>query len=150
VKVHVMARPPHKLKKEKLTEGVGGLRILDDVGVKVHKLKHLKLHGKMLLADHSRAIIGSINLAPGSFDSRRELAIEVHSPEVVERLKRIAHHDWKHSHPLDLTDEGLLAELEQHKIDAAGELALNTKGNQEAKDKKTKKAQKSEGKSKKR
>jgi cardiolipin synthase A/B len=124
VKVHVMARPPHKLKKEKLTEGVGGLRILDDVGVKVHKLKHLKLHGKMLLADHSRAIVGSINLAPGSFDSRRELAIEVHSPEVVERLRKIAHHDWEHSHPFDLTDEGLLAELEEHNIDAAEALAL--------------------------
>jgi cardiolipin synthase len=51
VKIHVMARPPHKLKKEKLIEGVGGLRILDDVGIKVHKLKHLKLHAKMLLAD---------------------------------------------------------------------------------------------------
>ena len=87
VKVHVMARPPHKLKKEKLIEGVGGLRIMDDVGIKVHKLKHLKLHGKMLLADSSRAIIGSINLAPGSFDSRRELAIEVHKAELVERLQ---------------------------------------------------------------
>jgi cardiolipin synthase A/B len=124
VKVHVMARPPHKLKKEKLTEGVGGLRILDDVGVKVHKLKHLKLHGKMLLADHSHAIVGSINLAPGSFDSRRELAIEVHSAEVVERLRDIAHHDWKHSHPFDLTDKGLLEELEKHEIDAAEALAL--------------------------
>ncbi len=139
VKVHVMARPPHKLKKEKLTEGVGGLRILDDVGVKVRKLKHLKLHGKMLLADHSRAIIGSINLAPGSFDSRRELAIEVHSPEAIERLRKIVHHDWKHSHPLDLTDEGLLAELEQHKIDAAGELALGTNGKKKGKDGKAKK-----------
>ncbi len=125
VKVHVMARPPHKLKKEKLTEGVGGLRIMDDVGIKVHKLKHLKLHGKMLLADHSRAIVGSINLAPGSFDSRRELAIEVHSPEVVERLREIVHHDWEHSHPFDLTDEGLLAELEEHNIEAAEELALH-------------------------
>src|ERR1700751_4133314 len=73
VKVHVMARPPHKLKKEKLVEGVGGLRILDDVGIKIHKLKGLKLHGKMLLADGTAAIVGSINLAPGSFDSRREL-----------------------------------------------------------------------------
>ena len=51
VKVHVMARPPHTLKKEKLIEGVGGLRIMDDVGIKIHKLKHLKLHAKMLLAD---------------------------------------------------------------------------------------------------
>jgi phosphatidylserine/phosphatidylglycerophosphate/cardiolipin synthase-like enzyme len=147
VNVHVMARPPHKLKKEKLAEGVGGLRIMDDVGIKVHKLKHLKLHGKMLLADHSRAIIGSINLAPGSFDSRRELAIEVHSPEVVERLRTIAHHDWKHSHPLDLTDEGLLAELEEHKIDAAHELALNEKSKNSANDKKTKKAKQAREKS---
>jgi cardiolipin synthase A/B len=142
VKVHVMARPPHKLKKEKLTEGVGGLRIMDDVGIKVHKLKHLKLHGKMLLADHSRAIIGSINLAPGSFDSRRELAIEVHSPKVVERLRKITHHDWKHSHPLDLTDEGLLAELEAHKIDAASELALGRKSKEKEGVKKAKNDQK--------
>ena len=49
VKIHVMARAPHKLKKEKLLEGVGGLRILDDVGVKVHKLKGLKLHAKLLV-----------------------------------------------------------------------------------------------------
>lgn len=128
VKVHVMARPPHKLKKEKLTEGVGGLRILDDVGVKVHRLKHLKLHAKMLLADHSRAIVGSINLTPGSFDSRRELAIEVFAPNVVERLGRVAHHDWKHSHPLDLTDEGLMSEMLAHKMDkaAANELALHS------------------------
>ena len=39
-------------------EGVGGLRILNDVGVKVRKLKGLKLHAKMLLADGERAIIG--------------------------------------------------------------------------------------------
>ncbi len=124
VKIHVMARPPHKLDTEKLTEGVGGLRIMDDVGIKVHKLKHLKLHAKMLLLDESRVIVGSINLAPGSFDSRRELAIDVHDPEVVKRMTKIVHHDWKHSHPLDLTDAGLEAELEQHKIDITDRLAL--------------------------
>ena len=95
VKIHVMAKPPHTLKKDKLIEGVGGMRILDDVGIKVHKLKHLKLHGKMLLADGARAIIGSINLAPGSFDDRRELAIEIEDEEVVGRLQQVAHHDWK-------------------------------------------------------
>ena len=87
------------------------MRILDDVGIKVHKLKHLKLHGKMLLADGARAIVGSINLAPGSFDDRRELAIEIEDKDVVERLQKVAHHDWKHSHPLDLSDEGLLSDL---------------------------------------
>jgi len=124
VKVHVLARPPHTLKKEKLVEGVGGLRILDDVGIKIHKLKGLKLHGKMLLADGVAAIVGSINLAPGSFDSRRELAIEVRDADVVERLHKIAKHDWEHSHPLDLSDEGLMADLEDREEDATEKLAL--------------------------
>ena len=124
VKVHVMARPPHKLKKGKLVEAVGGMRTMEDVGIKIHKLKHLKLHAKMLLADHARAIVGSINLAPGSFDSRRELAIEVDDEHVIKRLSKIAHHDWEHSHPLDLTDEGLLEEFEEHKTKGAEELAL--------------------------
>ena len=125
VKVHVMARPPHKLKREKLLEGVGGLRILDDVGVKVHKLKGLKLHAKLLLADNVRGIVGSINLAPGSFDSRRECAIEVRDEDVVGRLHEVTHEDWKNSHPLDLSDEGLLAELEDYDESAAEDLALD-------------------------
>jgi len=126
VKVHVMARPPHSLKKEKLIEGVGGMRIMSDVGIGIHKLKHLKLHGKLLWADDARAIIGSINLTPGSFDSRRELAIEVHDDAIVKRLGEIVHHDWKHSHPLDLTDEGLLADLENHHAEGAEQLALKS------------------------
>lgn len=112
VKVQVMARPPHTLKVEKLVEGVGGLRIMDDIGIKIHKLKYLKLHGKMLLADGCRAIVGSINLSPGSFDHRRELAIEVHDAPVIERLQKIAHYDWENSHTLDLSDQGLLEDLE--------------------------------------
>ena len=124
VKVHVMARPPHTLKKDKLIEGVGGLRILSDIGIKVRKLKALKLHAKMLLADGERAIIGSINLAPGSFDSRRELAIEVDDKHIVDRLHEIVKRDWKHAHPLDLSDEGLLADLKKHGGKGLEELGL--------------------------
>ena len=125
VKVHVMARPPHTLKRDKLVEGVGGLRILDDVGVKVHKLKHLRLHGKCLLADGVAAIVGSINFAAGSLDGRRELAIETRDESVVDRLHQVAEHDWEHSHPLDLSDEGLLADLESRVDDSARLLALD-------------------------
>ncbi|MGZ3944286.1 MAG: phospholipase D-like domain-containing protein [Mucilaginibacter sp.] len=124
VKVHVMAAPPHTLKMDKLVEGVGGLRIMSDVGIKIHKLKHLKLHGKMLLADGCRAIIGSINLAPGSFDHRRELAIEVHDEDIIERLQKIAHHDWKNSHTLDLSDEGLYDDLEKRGTGGSDKLVL--------------------------
>ncbi|HZD47713.1 MAG TPA: phospholipase D-like domain-containing protein, partial [Silvibacterium sp.] len=124
VKVHVMARPPHKLKKDKLIEGVSGLRILQDVGIKIHKLKHVKLHAKVLLADGARAIIGSINLAPGSFDSRRELAIEVRDKDVVDRIHEVLKRDWENSHRLDLSDEGLLAELKDYDDNLAEHLAL--------------------------
>ena len=124
VKIHIMARPPHTLKKDKLIEGVGGLRILDDVGVKIHKLKHLKLHAKMILADGIRGIVGSINLAPGSFDTRRELAIEIRDDDCTERLHKVAQHDWENSRPLDLSDEGLLADLEKRYADSAEKLAL--------------------------
>src|SRR5258708_22345032 len=125
VKVHVMARPPHTLKREKLVEGVGGLRIMDDVGIKIHKLKHLKLHGKMLLADGVAAIVGSINLAPGSLDGRRELAIEVRDDDLIERLHKTLKHDWRHSRPLDLSDEGLLADLEDRIEDGGHLLSLD-------------------------
>ena len=124
VKIHLMTRPPHSLKKEKIIEGVGGLRIMDDVGIKIHKLKNMKLHGKMLLGDGLRAIVGSINLAPGSFDDRRELAIEVHDDDIVDRLHTIARHDWEHSHPIDLTDEGLFMDLEEHGSGGSEKLVL--------------------------
>lgn len=138
VKVHIMARPPHTLKKEKLIEGVGGLRILDDVGVKVHKVHGLKLHAKLLFADGARAIIGSINLAPGSFDSRRELAIEVRDEDVLDRIHKIVQQDWENSRPLDLTDEGLMADLEDKDPDLAEDLAIEAPKDKPRQSRKTK------------
>jgi phosphatidylserine/phosphatidylglycerophosphate/cardiolipin synthase-like enzyme len=125
VKIHIMARPPHKLKKEKLVEGVSGLRSLQDLGVKIHKLKHIKLHAKLILADDSHAIIGSINLAPGSFDSRRELAIQVDDPHVIHRIKKTLENDWANSHPLDLSDAALLSELEDYDPSVKEDLAIS-------------------------
>ena len=114
VKVHVMTRPSHSLRPEKLVEGVGDLRIMHDVGIGIHKIRHLKLHAKVLLADRSRAILGSINLSPASFDKRRELAIQVKDREVLSRLSKVVHQDWENSHPLDLSDKGLISDLEKH------------------------------------
>jgi cardiolipin synthase A/B len=127
VTIHLMARPPHKLKKDKLIEGVSGLRILQDLGVKIHKLKHIKLHAKLILADDARAIVGSINLAPGSFDSRRELAIEVDDTHIIDRIRKTLHHDWENSRPLDLTDAGLLAELKEYDANVVEDLALDAR-----------------------
>jgi cardiolipin synthase len=130
VKLHILARPPHTLKKDKLVEGVGGLRIMHDVGAKIHTLKGLKLHAKMMLADDKRAIVGSINLSPGSFDGRRELAIETDAQHVVKRLSEAAQTDWSNSNKLDLSDAGLLHDLGKRSetADAAGLLAVNAGG----------------------
>ena len=114
VKVHVMSRPSHSLRAKKLVEGVGDLRIMNDVGIGIHKMKHLKLHAKVLLADKSRAVVGSINLASSSFDDRRELAIQLDDPEVLERLVNIVHDDWRSSQALDLSDRAVLSDLERH------------------------------------
>jgi phosphatidylserine/phosphatidylglycerophosphate/cardiolipin synthase-like enzyme len=137
VKLHVLARPPHTLKKDKLVEGVGGLRIMHDVGAKVHTLKGLKLHAKMILADNDRAIVGSINLSPGSFDGRRELAVETDAHHVVKRLNEAAQQDWGNSHKLDLTDEGLLKDLSKRSetADGAELLAVKSGGKESGKSK---------------
>jgi cardiolipin synthase A/B len=128
VRLHILARPPHTLKKDKLVEGVGGLRIMHDVGAKVHTLKGLKLHAKMILADDHRAIVGSINLSPGSFDGRRELAIETDAHHVVKRLNEAAQTDWTNSHKLDLTDAGLIKDLGKRSETADSAELLAVKG----------------------
>ena len=125
VRVRIMSRALHKLKRKKLFEGVSGLRIVHDVGAKVRVLKNLKLHGKIMIADEERAIVGSINLSPGSFDDRRELAIETSVRSVVRRLVETAEHDWKHSRKLPLSDEAVLASLEDHGVSDVGRLALS-------------------------
>jgi cardiolipin synthase A/B len=124
VRVRIMSRALHKLKRKKLFEGVSGLRIVHDVGAKVRALKKLKLHGKIMIADDKRAIVGSINLSPGSFDDRRELAIETSSDRVVRRLVETAEHDWKHSHKLPLSDDAVLADLVGHGVKDVSRLAL--------------------------
>jgi cardiolipin synthase len=114
VKVHVMTRPSHSLRAKKLVEGVGDLRIMNDVGIGIHQMKHLKLHAKVLLADKSRAVVGSINLTSSSFDERRELAIRLSDPDVVSHLSKVVHDDWRRSVALDLSARAVLSDLERH------------------------------------
>jgi phosphatidylserine/phosphatidylglycerophosphate/cardiolipin synthase-like enzyme len=79
----------------------------------------------MMVVDSKRAVVGSINLSPGSFDDRRELAIETSSAHVVRRLIETVEHDWKHSCKLPLSDEAVLADLTGHGIADVGRLALD-------------------------
>ena len=44
---------------------------------------------------------------------------------IVDRLHTIAREDWERSHRMDLTDEGILADLEKHERDGAEDLAID-------------------------
>jgi cardiolipin synthase len=126
VRVRVMSLAPHSLKEKKLFEGVNGLRFMDDVGIKIHRLKGLHLHAKMALADGRRAIVGSMNIAPGSFDERRELGIEVTDESIIKTLEHTFDQDWENSRQLDLSDEGILKEMLEHGHLNLGSLALDS------------------------
>jgi cardiolipin synthase A/B len=124
VDILLLSLPPHSLKEKKVFEGVNGLRLMQDAGIKIHKLEGPRLHGKMLLADGKRAIVSSMNLAPGSFDERRELAIEVSDDHVIKRLEHTFVRDWGHSHPMNLSDQGIAKEMEKHDHHDLGSLAI--------------------------
>jgi hypothetical protein len=79
----------------------------------------------MLLADGCRAIVWAIYITPALFDDRRELTIEVNGEAIVKRIQQIAKYDWKKSHKLYLTDEGLSKDLEERGNGGAEKLVLN-------------------------
>jgi phosphatidylserine/phosphatidylglycerophosphate/cardiolipin synthase-like enzyme len=117
VKVRVITRPVHSLSNRSLAGGVAALQIMHDAGVRIHKLEHLKLHAKMMVADRHTAIVGSINISVGSFDKRRELAIEITDAAIVDRLLTVYRRDWKRSAALDLSDKGLAVEVGHRHIE---------------------------------
>jgi phosphatidylserine/phosphatidylglycerophosphate/cardiolipin synthase-like enzyme len=55
------------------------------------------LRGKIVIADENKTIGGSINLSPGNFDLRRELAIEIKSKRVLKRFVQVSRRDGKQS-----------------------------------------------------
>ena len=54
----------------------------------------IQSHGKMLLVDDAMAAIGSISLSPPSLNLRREVAVMVHDPGNVGRLRRFFERAW--------------------------------------------------------
>jgi phosphatidylserine/phosphatidylglycerophosphate/cardiolipin synthase-like enzyme len=114
VALQLVAHAVHRMEAKEITSDTGGLRMLDDLGVQVRRLKHQRLHGNMLLADGARAMIGSVNFSPASLDRRRELAIETDDSAVIQALQLAAQHDWSRSRPIDLSEEGMREELQRH------------------------------------
>ena len=78
--------------------------VLKRFGVKVHKQKNLRLHAKLLIADESYALVGSMNIDRSAFDLRRELGTTVREGAVVKRLMEVFESDWDLSHGYDPPD----------------------------------------------
>jgi len=122
VKVHATALPVHSLRDFYILEGVAGLRLLEDLGINVHKLHGIHLHAKLILADKHRALLSSFNIYPKCFNERRELGILFSDPELIKRLVKIFEADWESSKRMDLTDEGIKADQEKHAAKALAEI----------------------------
>jgi cardiolipin synthase len=114
VKVHATALPVHSLRDFYILEGVAGLRLLEDLGIHVHKLHGIHLHAKLILADKHRAILSSFNIYPKCFNERRELGIRFSDPDLIKRLVKIFESDWESSKRIDLSDEGIQKDREKH------------------------------------
>ncbi|MCI0547337.1 MAG: phospholipase D-like domain-containing protein [Candidatus Rokubacteria bacterium] len=104
VHVRVLCGGKHGISDADILDTFSSLRILRRFGVRVHRQKHLKLHAKLLLADGSRALVGSMNIDRSAFDLRRELGIVVSDTPVVDRLAKVYEHDWERSHRYDAPD----------------------------------------------
>ncbi|RME85947.1 MAG: hypothetical protein D6775_01455, partial [Caldilineae bacterium] len=52
------------------------------------------IHAKVILADESRALVGSINLSYASLELNRELGVLTAEPQVLARLQQVLADDW--------------------------------------------------------
>ncbi|MBJ8343724.1 phosphatidylserine/phosphatidylglycerophosphate/cardiolipin synthase family protein [Antrihabitans sp. YC2-6] len=104
VHVHVLCGGAHGISEWDMLDTFASLRTLRRFGVKVHKQKNLRVHAKVLIADNTRALVGSMNIDRSAFDLRRELGIETGDLAIVQRLKGVFDTDWDLSHHYDPPD----------------------------------------------
>lgn len=114
ITIEAMALPVHSLRDFYRLEGIAGLRLLSDLGIHVHKLHGIHLHAKLMIADGKKALLSSFNFYPKCFNERRELGIRFEDQELIDRLVAIFKKDWENSKKIDLSDEGIEADLKKH------------------------------------
>jgi cardiolipin synthase A/B len=104
VHVRVLCGGRHGISDWDILDTFSSLRVLNYSGVKVHKQKNLRLHAKLLLADHKHALLGSMNIDRSAFDLRRELGTTIKDPAIVTRLEQVFESDWSTSHHYQAPD----------------------------------------------
>jgi phosphatidylserine/phosphatidylglycerophosphate/cardiolipin synthase-like enzyme len=111
VKIRIIAGPHSSLSGGKICEGGLGLHLLYSAGIKVRELKRPSPHSKIMLADGKRAIVGSINLTPGTLEGRRDLAIEVDDIDIVTGIESVFLQDWHNARRYNLSHKPMIRRL---------------------------------------
>jgi phosphatidylserine/phosphatidylglycerophosphate/cardiolipin synthase-like enzyme len=104
VKVYVLCGGKHGISEWDILDTFATLRTLKRFGVKVHKMKNLRVHAKLIVVDDEQALVGSMNIDRSAFDLRRELGIMISDQPTVARLKEVFNTDWDLSHHYDAPD----------------------------------------------
>jgi phosphatidylserine/phosphatidylglycerophosphate/cardiolipin synthase-like enzyme len=104
VKVYVLCGGKHGISEWDILDTFATLRTLKRFGVKVHKMKNLRVHAKLIVVDDEQALVGSMNIDRSAFDLRRELGIMIGDQPTVARLKEVFNTDWDLSHHYDAPD----------------------------------------------
>ena len=97
VKVRYLGSGQKGVREEDLYEHAASLRILRQAGAKIHKVKSLKVHSKLIIVDGRVAHVGSMNLTRMTFEQRREISIVVRDAANLSELRRVFDRDWNDS-----------------------------------------------------
>jgi phosphatidylserine/phosphatidylglycerophosphate/cardiolipin synthase-like enzyme len=97
VRVRILCGGKHGLHQPDLMYSFALWRLMHQAGAKVHKQKNLRVHAKLLVVDDKSALLGSQNFDQPAFDLRREVAIEVRDPAIVQDLTSMFERDWETS-----------------------------------------------------
>ncbi len=87
-KIKIVMSPPKSGNNRKMD-------YLKRAGAQVRFSENLIIHAKVIMVDHDRAIIGSINLTEPSMNDNRELSIVTRDPKVVGELEKTFEADEK-------------------------------------------------------
>ncbi len=124
VRVRYLCGGHHGIEEWDLMANLSSQRILARAGVRLRRQHHLRCHAKLIVADGTQALVGSMNIDAQAFDRRRELGLAFDDPAAVKRLKQQFEEDWheaKHYRPEDPLRRNLRKRLAAKPADPCGD-----------------------------
>ena len=104
VRLRVLCGGKHGISTWDILDTFASLRLMKLNGIKIRKQKNLRLHAKLLLADQTSALVGSMNIDRSAFDLRRELGCFLNDPTAIATLADSFSEDWHEASHYDPPD----------------------------------------------